>query len=95
LEGTVRPIRRPKDPARQEDWYSGRKKRRTVKNLILTEQRAVKFLSPTAPGRQTDNRLAESLEQVLFPRPVSHQTDNNREALDPIIVLKFGCMINY
>lgn len=67
LDGTDRPVRRPKDPEKQKDCYSGRKKRHTVKNLILTQERTVKYLSPTAPGRRTDKRLAEPLETVAFP----------------------------
>jgi len=67
LDGTDRPIRRPKDPAKQKECYSGRKKRHTVKNVLLTCQRAVQFLSPTAPGSQSDKRLAEPLEQVEIP----------------------------
>jgi DDE superfamily endonuclease/Helix-turn-helix of DDE superfamily endonuclease len=68
LDGTDRPIRRPQNPKRQRDCYSGRKKRHTLKNLVLTSQRAVAYLSPTAPGSQSDKRLAEPLEQVAFPK---------------------------
>lgn len=68
LDGTDRPIRRPKNPKKQRDHYSGRKKRHTVKNLVLTSQRAVQYLSPTQPGSQSDKRLAEPLEAVAFPK---------------------------
>jgi DDE superfamily endonuclease/Helix-turn-helix of DDE superfamily endonuclease len=67
LDGTDRPIRRPQSPEKQKECYSGRKKRHTVKNVVLTCQRAVQFLSPTAPGKQSDKRLAEPLERVDFP----------------------------
>jgi hypothetical protein len=37
IDGTERPIRRPKNKKKQEDNYSGKKKRHTVKiNLIVT-----------------------------------------------------------
>lgn len=68
LDGTDRPIRRPKDPGKQKQCYSGRKKRHLVKNLILTQERTIKYLSPTAPGRQSDKRLAEPLEAVRLPK---------------------------
>ncbi len=68
LDGTDRPIRRPKDPQKQKDCYSGRKKRHTVKNLVLTHNRMIKFLSATAPGSQADKRLAEPLQRVAFPK---------------------------
>jgi hypothetical protein len=68
LDGTDRPVRRPKNPEKQKECYSGRKKRHTVKNVVLTCERAVEYLSPTAPGSQSDKRLAEPLEQVPFPK---------------------------
>jgi hypothetical protein len=68
LDGTERPIRRPKDPQKQEDCYSGRKKRHTVKNVMLTCGRTVGFLSPTVPGSQSDKWVAEPLEQVDIPK---------------------------
>jgi hypothetical protein len=67
LDGVERPIRRPKDPQKQRACYSGRKKRHTVKNLVVEERRSVEFLSPTAPGSQHDKTLAEPLEAVRFP----------------------------
>jgi hypothetical protein len=67
LDGVERPIRRPKDPQKQRACYSGRKKRHTIKNLILKEKRRVEFLSPTTPGSQHDKALAEPLERVRFP----------------------------
>src|SRR5271167_861019 len=75
LDGTDRPIRRPKIPQQQKDCYSGRKKRHTVKNLLLTSQRAVEYLSPTAPGSQADKCLAQPLEQVHFPKESVVVTD--------------------
>ena len=68
LDGTDRPIRRPQDPQRQKDCYSGRKKRHTVKNLVLTQERVIQFVSPTAPGSQADLTLAQPLAQVAFPK---------------------------
>jgi hypothetical protein len=68
LDGTDRPIRRPKNHKQQRECYSGRKKRHTVKNLVLTSQCTVAYLSPTAPGSQSDKRLAEPLERVDFPK---------------------------
>jgi hypothetical protein len=68
LDGVDRPVRRPKHPEKQRARYSGRKKRHTVKNVVVTVGRIVKFLSPTEPGRQHDKTLAEPLEAVRFPR---------------------------
>lgn len=42
IDGTERPIRRPKSKKKQEDNYSGKKKRHMVKNNIVTEKRTKK-----------------------------------------------------
>jgi DDE superfamily endonuclease/Helix-turn-helix of DDE superfamily endonuclease len=81
LDGTDRPVRRPKNPRQQRACYSGRKKRHTVKNLVLTCQRTVEYLSPTAPGSQSDKRLAEPLEQVAFPKQSVVVTDAGFQGL--------------
>ena len=80
-DGTDRPIRRPRDPQKQRDYYRGRKKRHTIKNLVLTHERMVKFLSPTAPGGQADKRLAEPMERVAFPKGSVLMTDLGFEGL--------------
>lgn len=55
LDGTERPIQRPKNAERQTANYSGKKKRHTRKNLILsTRKRRVGYLSPTAEGKEHD-----------------------------------------
>ncbi len=68
LDGADRPVRRPKNPEKQKECHSGRKKRHTVKNVLVASARIVEYLSPTAPGRQSDKHVAEPLEQVEFPR---------------------------
>jgi hypothetical protein len=66
IDGTERPIRRPKDKARQRQHYSGKKKRHTVKNNIVSDKRTrkIKVLSPTCEGKKHDKKLAD--EQDLF-----------------------------
>lgn len=55
LDGTERPIQRPGDKARQTANYSGKKKRHTRKNLILsTRKRRVGYLSLTTEGKEHD-----------------------------------------
>src|SRR5512135_3812437 len=38
IDGTERPLARPKDAQRRQDDYSGRRKRHTVKKIIITEK---------------------------------------------------------
>lgn len=64
IDGTERPIRRPQNPGRQRRHYSGKKKRHTVKNVVVTQGRRVQFLSRTAPGRRHDKPLAEPIQTL-------------------------------
>lgn len=55
IDGTERPIQRPKDSQRQKANYSGKKKRHTRKNLIIsTKQKRVGWLSKTVEGKTHD-----------------------------------------
>lgn len=68
IDGTERPIRRPKAPEQQKAKYSGKKKRHTVKNNIITEKRTgkIKGLSPTVNGKVHDKKLADE-QDLSFP----------------------------
>ena len=63
IDGTERPIRRPQDAGRQRRHYSGKQKRHTVKNVVVTPGRQVRFLGRTAPGRRHDKKLAEPIRE--------------------------------
>ncbi|EMK10381.1 DDE family endonuclease domain protein [Leptospira kirschneri] len=55
IDGTERSIRRPTDKDLQKEFYSGKKKRYTIKNLILTNKdKAILFLSNTISGKTHD-----------------------------------------
>jgi hypothetical protein len=68
IDGTERPVRRPKDAEAQRAKYSGKKKRHTVKNNVITEKRTgkIKGLSATVDGRTHDKRVADEHE-LSFP----------------------------
>jgi hypothetical protein len=54
-DGTERPVQRPQDRKLQKDKYSGKKKRHTVKNIIIADnQKRIGFLSKTEGGRNHD-----------------------------------------
>ena len=55
IDGTERPIRRPKDKTKQKEYYSGKKGRHTVKNNVVTERstKKVRVLSATCEGKNT------------------------------------------
>jgi len=55
VDGTERPIRRPKDSARQKENYSGKKKRHTRKNIVVNdENKRILILTQTAEGKKHD-----------------------------------------
>jgi DDE superfamily endonuclease len=67
-DGTERPIQRPQDPEEQEEYYSGKKKRHTLKNLlVINETCHISFLSYTYEGKASDKSLAELAGYTLPP----------------------------
>ena len=59
-DGVERPIQRPKDVAAQKTYYSGKKKRHSVKNNILVDgEGKVVFLTASYAGRVHDKRIAD------------------------------------
>lgn len=67
IDGTERPINRPKDKDDQKHYYSGKKKAHTVKNNVITERNGkVKYLSDTYEGKKHDKKIADA-EGYRFP----------------------------
>lgn len=61
LDGTERPVRRPKNKLKQKDCYSGKKKRHTKKNIMIVNLTDTKvlFLSKTQGGRMHDKKCTD------------------------------------
>ena len=60
IDGTERPIQRPKDSQRQKENYSGKKRRHTRKHLgAVAEDKRVLVLSKAREGRVHDKRLLD------------------------------------
>src|SRR3954452_25636175 len=61
IDGTERPIRRPQDGQRRRDDYSGKKKRHTMKNIVITDRATGKVLGlgPTHAGSRHDKACAD------------------------------------
>jgi hypothetical protein len=68
IDGSERPIQRPKDKQRQREYYSSKKKRHMVKNVTIGDLRTRKIiaLSRTRPGKTSDKRTANE-EDYHFP----------------------------
>lgn len=72
IDGTERPRRRPRDKEAQRRFYSGKKKRHTLKNVLITvPDRRIMALSATREGKAHDyaclkqSRLARALPKHL------------------------------
>lgn len=68
LGGTERLICRPQDLQRQKDHYSGKKKRHTRKNNVISDKgtRKIKGLSQTVEGKGHDKKLGDE-QDLKFP----------------------------
>lgn len=67
IDGVERPVRRSKNNKKQKDDYSGKKKRHTRKNILLSDTRKgyIHYLGKTQGGRTHDKTAAEE-EELLF-----------------------------
>lgn len=84
IDGTERPIRRPKNKAKQKEYYSGKKGRHTVKNNVVTEKptRKVKVLSATCEGKKHDKKLADE-QAIPFPKSSQVWKDTGFQGYEP------------
>ena len=84
IDRTERPIQRPKDKQRQREFYSGKKKRHTVKNVTIGDRRTrkIKALSRTRPGKTSDKRTADD-EHYRFPARSKLWKDTGFQGYEP------------
>ena len=68
IDGTERPLARPQHKGRRDRHYSGRRKRCTLKNVVVTAGGRVVLLTATAPGRRHDKREADTARLRLSQR---------------------------
>ena len=82
IDGTERRLPRPTHRGRQRRYYSGRKKRHTVKNVIVTARGKVRWCSRTRPGRRHDKAVAQD-DPLRLPEGVTVLGDSGFAGLDP------------
>lgn len=59
-DGAERPIQRPKEKEAQRTYYSGKKKRHTIKNNVLIDEKAkIRLLTPTCEGKKHDKKISD------------------------------------
>jgi len=90
IDGTERPIRRPKNKERREKYYSGKKKRHTLKNNVVSEKgtRKVKVLSQTCEGKKHDKKLADE-QDLRFPKGSKVWKDTGFQGYEPDDVITY------
>ncbi len=68
LDATERAVPRSVDAEKQQHDYSGKKKRHTTKNLLVSsESGKVLYLSPIVAGSMHDKALADEMELHFLP----------------------------
>ena len=84
IDGTERPIRRPKDSQRRHDDYSGKKKRHTKKNIVITDKPRGKVLGlgPTHAGSRHDKACVDD-DGYVFPEGSTLYKDSGFQGYEP------------
>jgi hypothetical protein len=73
-DGTERSIPRPKDRVAQKEYYSGKKKQHTVKNILVINARCkVIFLTSTCEGKKHDKKAADEAGYSLPDGSILYQ----------------------
>ena len=80
IDGTERRLPRPQHRGKQKRFYSGRKKRHAVKNVLVVGQRRVLWCSPTVPGKCHDKKVAERA-RLRLPERIHLLGDSGFEGL--------------
>ena len=81
-DGTEREIPRPADKDEQQENYSGKKKKHTVKNaVIISACCMILFVSPSVCGRMHDKKMADTM--YSFPYPCQLYQDTGYQGYRP------------
>ncbi len=81
IDGTERRLPRPQHRGKQKRFYSGRKKRHAVKNVIIVGRHKVLWCSSTVPARRHDKRVAEQAG-LRLPKEIFLLGDSGFEGLE-------------
>lgn len=81
-DGTEREIPRPADQELQKEFYSGKKKKHTVKNAVITTLTGfILFATATVEGKMHDKKIADT--QYSFPYQTILQQDTGYQGYAP------------
>ena len=84
IDGTERPVQRPKDGKKQKENYSGKKKKHTRKNIVIADKkRRVRFLGKTVNGKDNDFAiLKRQCSPDKMPKGVKKHVDSGFQGWD-------------
>lgn len=84
VDGAERPRQRPKNKAKQKAHYTGKKKRHTDKNLIVTDKdKRIGYLSQTVPGAVHDYSLFKTTALPdHIPKNTKVHTDSGFQGIE-------------
>lgn len=90
IDGTERERQRPSDPQEQKDFYSGKQKAHTYKNIVIVEEHEQKiaYLSKTYEGSCHDKAICDE-EHYVFPENATLQKDSGFQGYEPEHVLTY------
>jgi len=88
MDGTERRRQRPTDNDEQAQYYSGKKKTHTVKNIVIAAlaDREVKYLGGTHEGKKHDKKIADE-EGPTFPAGIELYQDTGFQGYAPVGVV--------
>jgi hypothetical protein len=77
VDGTERPIQRPKNQKKQKENYSGKKKAHTKKNIVISDEKnRIGYLGSTRPGKEHDYSLFKGeFDPKTIPKDIALWTD--------------------
>jgi hypothetical protein len=81
IDGAERRVPRPQHRGKQKRFYSGRKKRHAVKNVLIVGRRKVLWCSPTVPARCHDKTVADRV-RLRLPEQIALSGDSGFEGLE-------------
>ena len=83
IDATEQPIQRPKKKKARKDYYSGKKKKHTLKiEMVMQRDGKIVHLSQTRPGREHDFKIRQNSDPL--PREPNKIVDLGYQGLDKI-----------
>jgi hypothetical protein len=88
-DGTEREIPRPTDYDKQEEYYSGKKKKHTIKNaVIIAASCLILFVSPSVCGKTHDKKIADTMYSFSHPCQLYQDTGYQGYKPEGVVIIQ-------